>query len=380
MKIGIVTMYHKNMNYGGNLQAFALLQTCKILGYDAELISFDSRSKIKCSLSNAKSKVMMAKNKLLNLNKRDYYCCINSREEAISAFHTALPHSKLYFPETIWKANAEYGCFIVGSDQVWNPCWLNDIYSLNFAEKDKYCISYAASLGVADLSEKQEETFSQILKRLDAISVREEGSVELLGKLTDKVIQLVLDPTLLLDRRQWENICAERQIQEKYIFCFLFGNQVKPRKIAAEYAQRHGCTIVTIPFLSNSFRTIDCTFGDIRISSVSPEQFLSLIKYAEFVFTDSFHATVFSHLFEKQFIAYAENVNKTRVRMMSLTRLFETESRFIGDELFTDIDYVDSLPNIPYENGFSYYSEMKDFSIDYLISNLRQAEKNERNN
>lgn len=377
MKIGIVTMYYKNMNYGGNLQAFALLQICKALGYDAELISFDSRSKIRFYVSTAKRKILMAKNKLLNNNIKEYYRCINMREKAVSAFNIALPHSKLYFPKTIWKANSEYDCFIVGSDQVWNPYWLNDIYSLNFAEKDKYCISYAASLGVTKLSEKQEESFAKILKRLDAISVREERSVELLKKLTDKAIQHVLDPTLLLERNQWEDICAERQIGERYILCFLFGNQEKPRKIALEYAQRHSCTIVTIPFLSNSFRKIDCMFGDIRISGVSPEQFLSLIKYAEFIFTDSFHATVFSHLFKKQFIAYAEDTNKTRVRLMSLTRLFATESRLIGDEASTDFNYVDSLSDIPYDYEFSDYLKLKEYSIDFLASNLRRAEKYE---
>ena len=379
MKIGIVTMYHDNINYGGNLQAYALLQFCKTLGYDAEIISFEPRSKVRYLISDAKKNILQMKNIFSNTEMKRYYNCVNDRRKAVLSFNAQIPHSRLYYPETISKANSKYNCFIVGSDQVWNPYWLNSAYSLQFAEKKKYCISYAASLGVSELTNEQETVFIQILDRLNSISVREERSIELLGGLTEKNINYVLDPTLILEREQWEKICAERQIKTKYVFCFFFGNQEKPRNIAAEYAKRNGYKLVTIPFLSNRFRAEDCSFGDIRLSNVSPEEFLSLIKYSEFVFTDSFHATVFSHIFEKQFIVYAENLNKTRVRMLSLTQLFGTQNRFIGDEVSTDIDYVESLADIKYDNDFSEYSKCKEYSKEFLISNLRQAEKYDRN-
>ncbi len=178
----------------------------------------------------------------------------------------------------------------------------------------------------------------------------------------------------ITDAEAWSRLAAERQIEEKYVFCFLFGIQKKPRELACQYAQKHNLKLVTIPFLHGVFREADVGFGDYQLSKVSPEQFLSLIQHAEYIFTDSFHAAIFSHIFQKQFIVYAHDDNESNERLFSLTKLFQTEARFVRDEVETDFAYVEALPPIDYDRSKAAVAEQRDYSLKFIEKNLCQGE------
>ncbi len=363
MRVGIVTMYHNCTNYGGNLQAYALRKICEEFGHEAEVISYYNGARYRYCLGKIK--------RLLNLgNKGAAQKSIRQREKTIKRFRDAISHSPLFFRKNIAKINERYDCLIVGSDQVWNPRFLNPFYTLQFADKSKYCFSYAASMGVLYLNEEHKDVFADILNRLQAVSVREGKSIEILKEVSDKPVELVLDPTLLLDAEKWGDVAAPKQIDEKYVFCFLFGEQKKPRDLAVRYAEKHNCKLVTIPFLHGVFRDVDVNFGDYQLSKIGPEQFLSLIKYAEFIFTDSFHAAIFSHIFKKQFIVYAHDDNESNARLFSLTKLFKTESRFVRDELETDFSYVESLAPVDYDSSKTDVTEMRKYSLNFIENNL----------
>lgn len=128
----------------------------------------------------------------------------------------------MYYSNTIHKANKYYDCFITGSDQVWNPDWINKYLSLDFVEDGKVTASYAASTGKVNLNVSEQQKLKRALNNTKYISIRENESIASLQKLTDKPIINVLDPTLLLSRSEWDEICSDRIITDNYLFCYFW--------------------------------------------------------------------------------------------------------------------------------------------------------------
>lgn len=381
MKIGIVTMYHQNTNYGGNLQAYALKEVINSFGYSCELLDYVDYPNmfmyhIKNFLINLYNKIRLLKN--LNGIKCDSFT--KDRIKCILKFNKSLQHSKTYCKKTINNANKIYDCFIAGSDQVWNVNWINDFYSLEFVDSNKYKFSYAASLGVNKLNDLQKDYFRKFLDKMNSVSVRETQSVSVLSELTDKKIENVIDPTLLLDKEEWDDISSQRIIKEPYVFCYLLGNGTRIRKIARKYADEHGVALVTIPFLNNSYRECDDGYGDIQLKKVSIGDFISIIKYADKIFTDSFHGTVFAHIFNKQFVAVNISISPTGVRIASLTELFGTSNYYFCDDDSFSYDKVLNLPPIDYSVVSDMFNKIRNKSLDYLRENIEKACNNGKNN
>lgn len=366
-KTAIVTMYHNNVNYGANLQAYALVKICNDMGYDTEVIDFYDGSKVRYVASSFKRFInSFAKRKELK-----------DRDKAVKGFRDSIKHSKLYCLPDIKKANEFYNCFIVGSDQVWNPDWINEAYKLSFVGNKNYKFSYAASLGRKQLNENEKELFGSMLKSFNAVSVREKSSVDLLSDLYGDKIEWVLDPTLLLDKTEWDRM-SERDCKAygDYMFCYFLGDDLNARSLAVGYAKKHNLKIVTIPDMSGKSRDCDLDFGDEKVYNVSPEVFVSLIKNSKVVFTDSFHATVFSHIFEKEFFVFNQKSSEMVERMVTLCSLFKTEDRIIyKDEQFSE-EYLEKPVKIDYSAGKETFNKMKEISLTFLEENLKKAENN----
>lgn len=264
--------------------------------------------------------------------------------------------------------------FITGSDQVWNLTWYVPAYFLDFVPSEKTKISYAASIGMKSLDDEQKQIFKNSLKDYQAVSVREEASTEMLKEISPHTPQYVLDPTLLLSAQEWDEISAERVIEEKYVFCYFLGDDRRERKIAEKYARKRGLKIVTFPHIANKVVRSDFHFGDIRMFDATPEQFISLIKHAEYVFTDSFHATVFSNIYHKEYFVFERAGRKGMgSRIYSLTGLFESEERFCDTAKKARLKYIENLPKLDYSREFPHFEEMKEKSMDYLKRNLQAA-------
>ena len=358
MKIGIVTMYFGNRNYGGNLQAYALCCVLNDMGHKAEIVSFYNKNKVRFILSSTKQFFLSFRN---GVSKK-----IRVRNKAIKSFNISIPHTKLFFPETIKKANKHFDCFIVGSDQVWNPDWLDEYTTLNFADNDKVKISYAASLGKINLSDKQRAILKQAIDNTNYISLREKENISLVKELTDKPIKWVLDPTLLLDKDHWDMIVSDRLINCEYMFCYFLRGDRPIIDVAVSYAKSRNLKIVTFPYLNGCLEDGDANFGDYRLYNVSPKDFISLIKYASFIMTDSFHATVFAHIYKKEFIVLSKNGNEMGCRMSSLTEIFGTENRYLNDYRLLTFEYLQSLDSLPYKVDCEKYLKLKEESLSFL--------------
>lgn len=373
MKIGIVTHYYKSKNYGGNLQAYAL---CEFLNkrYDAEQLCLQhirKRRTKKSPISFIKKGVTKCVKILQNLINRKkikrMQQLLNDRNNRFEEFNKSIKHSKaVYNEDTIRQAVLEYDFFITGSDQVWHPAAVNGAYLLSFV-KGKPKISYAASLSVDRLSVEQQNMFETALKDYTAISVREESAIELLKPIVDKPISWVLDPVFLLEREDWESFSSDIKIDGKYLLCYFLGDDKEIRALAEEYAKKHELKLVNIAYASGNYNKADKTFGDVKVLNASPVDFVALIKDADMIFTDSFHAVAFSLIFDKNYFVFNRfGFNSMSSRISSLSKLYQTENRFCSTEERRTLNYIESVKQP--KGGF--YNEQiktkKEESIKFL--------------
>lgn len=373
MKIGIITHYYKSNNYGGNLQAYALCEYLKNIGYDVEQISYK-----RTFCYNMKSLVWKVIEIVKNYNNFFLFLKIRKRKKAILGFNQhKIKHSVVWKESTICKSNEVYDVFITGSDQVWHPSAVCSVYLLDFVAEDKIKFSYAASLAVNDIPDEIRGIYRQSLSDYNSISVREKNAVEILGKVTDKKIECVLDPTLLLSSNEWDKICEKCELPQKYIFCYFLGDDVSHRNIVTEYASKRCLKIATLPHIHGFYRNCDVKFADYNLYDISPAQFISLIKNSEAVFTDSFHASVFSIIYKKDFFVFERNTKESMgARLYTLTEMFGVEERFCDTKDKLNIEYIEKTIDQGINFDFKKYEELKEKSEIFLRTNL-EREKNE---
>ena len=180
----------------------------------------------------------------------------------------------------------------------------------------------------------------------------------------------VCDPTLLLTKEEWSAVAEPvKGIQEKYIFVYLLGKDIEHRNSIEKLASKNSLKVVTIPHANDNYDDVDDNFGDYREMDASPENWIWLIKNAEYVITDSFHATVFSVIFSKKFlVAKRYWIQDINVRM---TDFLET----IGEQdKFVDISSVESLDDFAwnYEKIFSITEEFIVNSKEYIKKTLTE--------
>ena len=380
-KVGIVTHYYKSKNYGGNLQAYAL---CRVIQdkfqLDVEQISYDIFShrqrewrSITPKRVLSKMKALFATRKVDNADEVEVAKAIAKRNTVIDRFNqNMIPHSKrVYNRLDIENANENYDVFITGSDQVWHPNVMCPAYLLSFADSNKTKISYAASLACNELGRYHQKMMRRALTDYTAISVREETGQEIIKNLTDKPVDLVLDPTLLLTRTEWDEICPGRAIDAPYLFCYFLGDSTEQRELAEEYAQARGLQVVTLPYLNGGYRACDDGFGDIKLYEVDPAQFISLIKFADIIFTDSFHGVVFSTIYKrKAYVFQRGGASNMSSRLKTLMRLTHREEYFCDTEEKTTLSYLDSI-DTPYRTEEAAELEnMHQMSLKFLELSL----------
>ena len=347
-RVGVITQYYLSSNYGGLLQAYALVYYLNKCGYTAEQITYNfyetSNNINLLDISSDKSFVLklkiLTKDKLLRFNNfihgvRDLS---EKRRDICKEFRDAIPHTdKIYENNTLDELNDYYDVFVTGSDQVWNPDRYREGFFLGFVDGvKKKKIAYAASISNV-IPANMRELYREKLKDFDTITVREKNDTKALMDIVDKEVSWVLDPVFLLSQNEWSKQIkeVETSILAPFVFCYFLGDSNEQRKLVTNFAKKNNLLIATIPFMGMNYRTCDKNFGDIKLNDISPNQFLYLIQNAKYVFTDSFHASAFSIIFHKPFVAFDRSGNsEMKERMVSLTKLFECEGCFcLNNEL-----------------------------------------------
>lgn len=323
-------------NYGNRLQLFALSTVIKNIGYGAKIYwpkSFTLRFK------EAVKNLPLLRKKFIKPIKLQEF-------------------TKRYIPKETNNFNADYS--IVGSDQVWNPNLFSTQNYLLKVPNNSVKISYAASMGVESLTEEQKNIFRKALKEYKCISVREKTAKDLLQPLTDKKIEVVLDPTLLLDKSVYEELekrPKNLKAGEKYVLCYILGNRDYQNTIE-RYARDNNCKVII--------------FSDKKDSNYGVEEFLYLIHHAELICTDSFHACVFSFIFDRPFVAFRRSGEADYMysRLQNLINTFHLKNREFNGKNITEENL-----KADYTEGKEILKKEQKKSIDFLKKALEMKDE-----
>ncbi len=342
MKIKTITC-HDVCNTGASLQAYALAVYLKNLGHDVKIINYKppylgGNYRLWGNVHDKYNKPFL----------REAYCLAKLPSRLKSRFGKRKKEfdsfTKQYLPLTkqVYTSNEELKAnpphadvFFAGSDQIWNTFFesgKDPAFYLDFAPKSSIKASYAPSFATESVVQEYRETVKKLLKNLDFISVRESSALKILSKMgTDGGVQ-VLDPVFLLEKTVWQELSKKWNNPEKkpYVLLYDFDRNPKISNFAKEIAKKHGWNVVS--FLSNPFIKKD-------YSSEGPIAFLSLVENAELVISNSFHATAFSLIFEKEFFAFNRN-EKINIRMRDLLSLAGLQEKLENEKFKDKTDYA----------------------------------------
>ena len=293
--IGIITFLH-NDNFGSALQAYALQRTVRELGYECIHLDYhpDRTEKIWNMLMSGNSPKLI----LDGIRKRTVRADQNGarrKSDAIPAFYRK--RMRLSAPcrnqKELKEASRNCDLLLCGSDQIWNPVWLNPAYFLTFADKDMPKAAYAASLGVSQLPKQSKiRKIRRWTKDFRAVSVREQEGAELLKQMTGRTADVMPDPVCLLSAAEWNEIAGRAPAGEPYLLCYFIGNNPDYWERVKKLKQETGLRTVVLPVTAESYRS-----GYELLDGAGPEEFLAAVRDAACFCTDSFHGLVFGTLF-----------------------------------------------------------------------------------
>ena len=376
-KVGLMTLSPKTYNYGGFLQELALQDTimdmgaqCEIVNYapENELTTFSAKRNIKyLTLGKVYEKVtgVLCKKPVTEMEREN----IRLRMKAFDDYRKiSLRLSEPISYAQLYGRELPYDAIVCGSDQIWNPDFNIPSFFLGFARENQKRIIYAASIGKTKLTALQKHVYSKMLRNLDHISVREQSAEQMVSELTDKPVKLVLDPTLLRDRKYWEEKAnASKKEYNKYIFCYFLELSQEKVDAARKFAQKYGCKIVAIPnLLHGQEKKLKENWADVLDANVGPADFLKLIEEADCVLTDSYHACVFSLVFQKAFWVFGRQAGfyNMNTRIHTLLDYYDARHKLIQPHELEDMPCGDAV------SSGKRIDEMRELSLVYLKNAL----------
>ena len=318
MKTLTITL-HDSYNCGSSLQAYALQKFLLKNKIENEIINYCPRylKEDKLSLKSIIKKVI-------------YYPYMRKRIDNFENFrdkYLKVTDFKCEQYDELKKHKFDADCFIAGSDQLWNsmyPCGNDPAYYLDFANGKK--ITYAVSMGRETIPEDNLDLINKYTRDdFKWISVREKSAINQIKSNFSCDIDYVCDPVLLNDVNDYIDIESERLIKEPYIFVYVAQNIEESvlQKLVSDAQKKFNAKVV---FSGTYKKRCKC---DYHIREASPSDFLSLIHHASCIISNSFHATMFSLIYKKQFFALLPEKNGERIS--SILQLVELEKNAIKD-------------------------------------------------
>ena len=376
-KIGIATIaLRKSSNYGNRLQTYALQEFLRQSGYDPLTIYYEADYVRKTVQQSGPSLGTRLRSQSLRQSMEDAIrilkrkCCAGKLEqlkrhrtegfEAFAEQYIAYTEQCYYSDSDYTELNQKCGCFITGSDQVWNPYYEgSDAFSyLDFAGKGKRS-AYAPSLGVEKLPSARKEQLGKWIRGIDHLSVREQAGRELLKREFGLDAKVVCDPVLLLDKERWHSIAHRPDGAKVYFAVYLLGKQTtEKKKIIRKLERKYGVPAVDL-----------YAKDDPASAFATPLEFLGYLENAEFVVTDSFHGLAFSSIFERPIVVlpryHADRLDSRLEDMLSAMGVTEHW------EQFRENRYDVIRPD--YDNCRAFMKARIEDSKQYLLSAIDQC-------
>jgi hypothetical protein len=367
-KIGILSFnfYTAVPNYGSVLQSFALQKYLKKAGYNNEVILYCPFYRSNWNL------IFPARNYKL---KNDHKAKINYSFNTISGCIRYRKFQK-FINKNMVKSSEEfsykdfdtdqYDCYIMGSDTIWNIRQTKGFEKAFFGDFDciKRCIAYAPSFGETIYSDDEINIFRKLISKFSAVSVREK--VNMRAFENDDVFE-ALDPTLLLEAEDYDKFALVPKINKKYILIYALQNNNDVMSLVKKIAKEENLKVIEVSWeFMNKYR-----YGHKMKYDSGIEEWLGLIKNAEYVFTNSFHGVVFSIIYRKEFYAYTRSDAKAKIA--TICDKLGIKERMICTDKGTiklsdkPIDY-----DAVYEKLDFFRSESKKFLLDGLIKEMER--------
>lgn len=370
VRVGIVT-FHRAENYGAFLQVYALQNAVNSIvdGIVSEVIDYQPESieKVyKVGLGGWYDKRYSIKTNCIRGLEHFYQLpLINKRKKKFNQCIALLKLSK-----RLTTTPEQYDVVILGSDQIWNPAATEGVIPYYYGKHSGYIskrtISYAASIGGMLFSKEQEITAGKLLSQLDAISIREKSHKQYVEKLSGNSVSVVIDPTFLVERSLWEQFAVE-PLKGKYILYYSLENNKELFNMAKSLAKMRNLPLVVIA-LPPLFKP-KCDVAIKYVYDVGPREFVGLIRNAECVFTNSFHATCFSIIFRKEFYTYLHS--KTGSRMQDLLEELGLDTQMNPNDIKSEPADMSEL----YDTAYGRLESFRRKSFDYLSKNIREKEE-----
>lgn len=347
--VGIITI-HNCKSFGACLQTFSLYKYIEELGYKCEVIDLRRKEHADFKYSRKykpyyrdESYIVPLKRFIKGLVFPSYKKVEDTSNPNFERFYGQIKLSQRYYSiDELYVSPPIYDIYLTGSDQVWNPYqpYCVEPYFLTFAPKGKKRTSFAASIGVETVEKKVLKDFKKWLQDYDFITVREKEAKQLLSSVTDKPIEVVSDPTFLLDVSTWLSLCESPLINKPYTLLFALSFQHELLDFVVKLHENSNMTLVIIG--ANQPDVVGNNIVQMR--DAGPIEFLSLIHDASMVYTDSFHGTVFSLILGvESFYTFIAKGNKRGSRITNLlskfgltSRLLKIEKEYSLDELLTN--------------------------------------------
>ncbi len=340
-KIAIITLYENN--FGSILQAYATYSYLESLGNKCTILKFDftkSRFQKLVSLPLIIVKCICYKEffkdkiNLKCIMKREMGLLSHDTREKMDEFVKEIFTIQHCSYNDLKNLNDRFDLFIAGSDQIWKG--YNRFSYLTFAEKTKR-VALAPSFGTLKLKEYNKKAVTRALKGFEILSVREESGKDIIRELTGKEAERLPDPTILFDRQEWMRF-AKNGIRKSHYILIHFLNEPDDIAVNAinDYLLSHDCEAVCI---CNAYEKYDKLIR-YCFMDINPYDYVSLLNYADFVFTDSFHSTLFALNLETQFLVFERQyfyTNTQKTRIDDLLKRVGMQERFITGSCPTDI-------------------------------------------
>ena len=368
-KVSLITLQNVP-NYGSVLQCYATEQTIKSMGYNVETINYLPERMTKFGMLKSikyKSKKLEKSFLLRTVARIIIFPSYLLRFKVFKKFRNKYLNmtKKVYKKyEDIISDTPDADIYCTGSDQVWNSEWNNEIDKallLGYAADNKRKIAYAASFGRKELEKDEIEETKKMLNRYDRISLRESSGVDIVNSLGIKGAVNVVDPTLLLTGNEWRKISSNRFKDKKYILVYNLNRNKKIDNYAKRLSKKTGLKIIYLSYQLHEFYK-----KGKMICNPKVEDFVSLIDNAEYVISDSFHATAFSLNLNTQFIIVYPG--KFSTRLQSLLNLLNLEDRVATSD--EDLNICDD--KIDYKSINIEMNKMRNKSLVWLKESLEE--------
>lgn len=359
-RIGIITM-HKIYNFGSALQAYALQQIICNLGYEAELIDYQFPN----TFHGVRKKGVLEKLKIKigkSLGLSVGFLTLKRYEQFWkSFFHLSVSYE---LPQSLKNNPPQYDVYVTGSDQVWNTDYTKNDFSflLDFVEKGKK-IAYAPSFSKSTIDKEYEASFKSYLSRYESLSVRENSGVEFIRSLTSQDATLVLDPTLLLSKEEWNKIADtefDRYKGRKYILLYIQKYSFDPSssivKLVKHIQDQLGLPVIS--FRNMEHVGLSCEVVD----GIGPIQFLHLVRNASYIVTASFHGTAFAINYGIPFSSMIKSESFNDDRQMNLMNMFDLRDRMVC----LDDDVTKVRLSLSFEKVQTSLVQWRKYSMEYL--------------